>query len=138
MDTTTLAEVSGNVATIGYGHTRGVKLGDTCTREQAEEWLDDDLADAEAAVDRYVKRKLSEGQRDALVSAVYNLGPKVLTGTDPDDPGSTLLHAVNDGHHFEAARAFSQWIFGGGKPMRGLLRRRLAEAALYAADPWPA
>ena len=68
------------LCTIGYSHTRGVKLGDTCTREQAEVWLSQDINDAELVMLKYVKRDLSEGQRDALVSAVFNLGPKVLRG----------------------------------------------------------
>jgi GH24 family phage-related lysozyme (muramidase) len=29
--------------TIGYGHRKGVKAGDTCTQEQAEKWLEEDL-----------------------------------------------------------------------------------------------
>jgi lysozyme len=30
---------AGGKYTIGYGHTRGVEVGDTCTREQAEKYL---------------------------------------------------------------------------------------------------
>jgi lysozyme len=41
---------TGGVPTIGYGHTKGVKLGMTCTQEQAEQWLREDVAAAQAAV----------------------------------------------------------------------------------------
>ena len=34
---------SAGVPTIGYGHTRGVSLGDTCTEAQAEAMLVKDL-----------------------------------------------------------------------------------------------
>jgi len=35
---------SGGVWTIAYGHTEGVKQGDTCTVAQAEAWLAEDAA----------------------------------------------------------------------------------------------
>jgi len=35
---------AGGIPTIGWGHTAGVKLGDTCTREQADAWLAEDAA----------------------------------------------------------------------------------------------
>ena len=37
-------------ATIGYGHTSGVRMGDTCTIEQAEQWLQEDAQDALQAI----------------------------------------------------------------------------------------
>src|SRR6185295_10718969 len=36
-----------DVWTIGYGHTKGVTEGITCTEQQAEAWLLEDLRDAE-------------------------------------------------------------------------------------------
>jgi len=60
--------VTGEPWTIGYGHTRGVRRGDTCTEEQATEWLREDLHDAEAAVRRLVDVHLTQGQFDALTS----------------------------------------------------------------------
>ena len=42
---------SADVPTIGYGHTAGVSDGDTCTLEEAEEMLSDDLVEFE----NYVK-----------------------------------------------------------------------------------
>jgi lysozyme len=118
------------VFTIGWGHTRGVQPGDTCTREQAEQWLAEDLAEAETGVDRYVSVSLSEAQRDALASFVFNLGAGAFGRSE-------LCRFVNARQNFSAARAFLHWTMAGGRPMRGLLRRRLAEAALYADDPWP-
>jgi len=117
------------VWTLGYGHTHGVKQGDTCTRAQAEAWLAEDLHEAEIGVDNLVKASMSEGMRDALVSFVYNLGAGALAKSE-------LLQHVNSKHNFSAAKAFLQWSMAGGRPMRGLLRRRLTEAALYCADSW--
>ena len=38
------------VWTIGYGHTAGVKPGDTCTPDEADEFLKQDLRTAENTV----------------------------------------------------------------------------------------
>ena len=59
--------------TIGYGHTSGVEPGDTCTREEADEFLKEDLINAENAVNAQ-NLDLSQTQFDALVSFVYNIG----------------------------------------------------------------
>ena len=118
------------VWTLGYGHTAGVKHTDTCGRDEAEVLLAADLAEAEAGVERCVVGPLNEAMRDALASFCFNLGASALSGSE-------LLHHVNERHHFDAARAFLNWTMAGGRPSRGLLRRRLAEAALYADDPWP-
>src|SRR5262245_12639546 len=64
--------------TIGYGHTAGVQPGDTCSREQALDWLRKDLAWAEAAVNRLVAVPLEQHQFDALVSFTFNLGQGAL------------------------------------------------------------
>lgn len=61
--------------TIGYGRAHGVSPGMTCTREQALEWLREDVKEAENAVKKNVVVDLTQGQFDALVSAVFNLGP---------------------------------------------------------------
>src|SRR5512139_1022427 len=61
--------------TIGYGHTRNVHKGDTCTVEQAERWLDEDMGDAYSIVDAAVTVPLDYRQREALCSFVFNVGP---------------------------------------------------------------
>ena len=64
-----------DVPTIGYGHTRGVRMSDTCTEEQAEAWLREDLADAERAVNA-IDVDLTQGMFDALVSLAFNVGAR--------------------------------------------------------------
>lgn len=118
------------VWTIGWGHIRGVKAGDICTLEEAEAYLESDLSEAETGVNVHVTYPIVEAQRDALAAFVLNCGATAFGKSE-------LLGHVNAGHHFAATRAFLNWTMAGGKPMRGLLRRRLAEATLYAADPWP-
>ncbi len=115
---------SAGVLTIGYGHTRGVVEGMTCTQAQAEAWLREDIHAAIADVNRLVKVPLTQGEFDALVDFDFNLGGGALRG-------STLLRLLNDGDHAGAAEQFERWSKAGGHVLAGLLRRRLAEEAEF-------
>jgi len=118
---------SADVLTIGYGTTEGVHPGMTVNRDEAERMLADDVEWAEAAVNDLVRRELGQSQFDALVSFVYNLGK-------PAFRTSTLLQEVNAGNEAYVAREFVRWVHAGGKPLKGLARRRVAEADLYLQD----
>lgn len=113
------------VWTIGYGHTSGVKEGDTCTREQANEYLKQDLATAEEAVNAE-KLNLSQLQFDALVSFVYNVG----TGAFRD---STLLKKLrrDTSPRKELEEEWKKWKYSNKTVLKGLVRRRAAEWSLY-------
>lgn len=112
------------VPTIGYGHTRGVHLGMTCTQEQAEAWLREDIALCEQDVNTHVKVPLTQGEFDALVDFSFNLGCQSLNG-------STLLRLLNAGNYAGAAAQFDLWDHAGGQVVAGLLRRREAEEQLF-------
>jgi lysozyme len=112
------------VQTIGYGHTRGVKAGDTCTEAQADEWLREDVAEAVEAVERLVAVPLAQPQRDALISFIFNVG----AGAFED---STLLRKLNAGDLRGAADQLPRWNKGGGRVLTGLVDRRAAERDLF-------
>jgi lysozyme len=113
------------VPTIGYGHTKTALMGQVITAAKAEELLRDDLADAERAVEKYVKVPLNENQFAALVSFVFNLGSGTLQK-------STLLKKLNAGDYDAVPREMMRFINAGGKPLKGLVTRRAAEAGLWA------
>jgi lysozyme len=115
---------SKGVWTIGYGHTRNVFMGMTCTQSQAEAWLVQDIATAEYAVNRLVKIPLTQPEYDALVDFAFNAGSHNLET-------STLLKRVNAGDIQGAADEFHKWDHCGGVELAGLLRRRLAERELF-------
>ncbi len=119
------------VPTIGYGTTRGVKLGDTITEPQADARLREELREYEAAVERYASQAITQSQFDALCSFAYNVGIAGMRS-------SSVLKAHNRGDHQAAARAFGLWnkarVNGKLVPVAGLTRRRAAEAALYLQD----
>jgi lysozyme len=116
------------VWTIGYGHTRDVKAGDTCTQEQADKWLLEDIAFAENCVNSKVKVPLIQSQFDALVDFVFNLGCGAFRS-------STLLKFVNKGDFKQASQEFKKWDHAGGKVVAGLLKRRQAEEQLFSPQP---
>ena len=113
-----------NVATIGVGHTLGVKMGDVITQDQAEEFLRADLEDAEYAVNKYITAVLNQGQFDALTSFTFNLGAGALKG-------STLLRMLNAGQYDAAADQFLRWNMAGGQVLAGLTKRRISERMLF-------
>lgn len=110
--------------TIGYGRAHGVQPGDTITREQAEEFLQADLADCDDAINACVNVPLTDGQRWALRSFTLNLGAGALKD-------STLLRFLNAGDYQAAADQFPRWIFANKKPMPGLISRRTAERSMF-------
>lgn len=123
---------SAGVPTIGYGHTKGVRLGDTCSDAQADAWLQEDVQEAVAAVNRLVKVPVTQGQFDALVSFTFNLG----ADEDVDDKAeglgdSTLLKKLNAGDITGAAAEFGKWVKAGGVVVEGLVKRRQAERELF-------
>ena len=117
--------------TIGYGSCKGVKSGMKITHEEAEKRLRLDLQDAEDAIKRSVHVPLTQGQYDALVSFVFNLG----TG---NFRSSTLLKKLNQGLYGEVPEQLCRWnkarVSGKLQVVNGLTRRRSAEAAIFASD----
>jgi GH24 family phage-related lysozyme (muramidase) len=112
------------VLTIGYGHTQGVTWEQRITQKEAEEFLKEDLNYFENSVSELVKVPLSDNQFAALVSFTFNVGAGALTS-------STLLRLLNSGDYQGASNQFQQWIYGDGKVLAGLVRRRTAERDLF-------
>lgn len=113
------------VWTIGYGHTAGVREGDSVDEDTAEDFLREDLADAEGAVEKHVKVPLKQWQFDALVSFTFNLGAGQLLH-------SMLLKKVNWNPDDPAIRQeFEKWVYSCGRVLQGLVDRRKAEADMY-------
>lgn len=112
--------------TIGYGHKLrpGESFPEGLTDAQAEELLEADLDAAEDAVSRLVTVPLSQGQFDALVDFVFNLGEGRLAG-------STLLRDLNAGNYASAAGQLLLWDHVGHVEVEGLRLRRESEFNLF-------
>ena len=116
------------VPTIGWGETDGVQMGDSCTQEQADRWLLEDLQERTRAVQALCTSTPSRNELGALVSLAYNIGVAALAG-------STALRQHNSGDHLAAARALGLWdkarVGGVLTVLPGLTARRAREMALY-------
>lgn len=117
--------------TIGVGHTgkvgtKKVAKGMKITAEQSRELLRADIAVAANAVERLVqaKRPLSNHQKAALVSFVFNVGEGHFAA-------STMLRLLNANQFDEAALQFARWNQAGGKVLRGLVNRRAYEKQMF-------
>lgn len=117
----------GEVWTIGYGVTEGVKKGDRMTRAEAEARLQAELIKHEKFVKEIVQVPLDQNEFDALVSFCYNLGPGWLKKLV--EPKGRL----NDGGRQSTASAMLLYTGAknGAKKVGGLLRRRQAERKLF-------
>ena len=118
-----------NNATIGFGHL--IHMGPVTAHDNAEwgtitmdrgiQLLQQDAAIAENAIEHFIKRQLTQWQRDALASFAFNCGGGALEGS--------VGAAVNGGG--DPSAALEQWDHSGHVVLQGLLERRKQEAHLY-------
>ena len=124
---------SAGVWTIGYGRTKNVEEGDTCTQEQADQWLHEELPVYGAYVSDAVLVPLNQNEFDALVAWTYNLGPTNLND-------STMLKVLNDNKKEEVPHQMRKWnkarVNGEKVVLPGLERRRQAESLLFEGKEW--
>lgn len=113
-----------DVPTIGWGHTRNVAMGDTCTQEQADAWFLEDIAWVEDCVNRAVTAQLTQNEFDALCSLCFNIGCRAFSG-------STLVKQLNAGDYDSASAQFLVWNKQNHKELAGLTARRHAEQELF-------
>lgn len=119
---TVYVPVPGDVPTIGFGSTAGVKPGDTITPQAALGRAMADVSKFEGALRQCVKVPLSQGEYDAFLSLAYNIGGGAFCG-------STLVHLLNAGDYAGACAQISRWNKQAGRELAGLTKRREAERA---------
>ena len=121
---------STGIPTIGWGSTYDVH-GYPVTMEHRP--IDQDhgtvlqrqgLSHARWAISKLITVPLSQDQFSALVSFTYNVGSGNLQR-------STLRMALNRYDYYDAANEFPKWRRAGGIILKGLVRRRAAERALF-------
>ena len=116
--------------TIGWGATRqglhGFVGPDTVwTQKQCDERLEEDLKRYAADVSRAIgSAPTSQAQFDAMVSFHYNTGAIRW---------ATLTAKHRKGDLLGASEEFARWNKAGGRVLKGLVRRRQAEARVYGS-----
>jgi lysozyme len=119
-----------NLWTISWGLTfypdgTKVKEGDVITQQQAEDYFNAIVDDFAKKVDALIKSNVTDNNFSALVSFAYNVGMGNFQR-------STLLRKVNANPKDKTILAeFKKWTRANGEVLKGLVRRRDAEAKLY-------
>lgn len=118
------------VLTIGYGHIKNVQEHDKWTMDHASYMLKEEIEDEyEGYINQYVTVPLEQHQFDALVAWVFNLGPTNLRE-------STMLKLLNAGDYHSVPAQMRRWNKANGQVLEGLVRRREAEATMFAGGDW--
>ena len=111
---------AGGVCTIGYGHTQSIEMGTTCTKEQAEQWLIEDIERAEKQVNKYDNTyHFTDNEYSALVSFAFNIG------------NINQLTANGKRSREEIKKAWLRYNKANGKALDGLKKRRAEELQLF-------
>jgi lysozyme len=127
------ASKDGTPWTIGRGHTKGVKRGDTCTVQQADQWLREDLLDAANIVKRHVSGELTQGQFDCLCDMAFNLGGGFIA---KDGVVGDFDDLVRNKDIAAIRRHIPDFRLAGGKVQGGLVKRGGARVALFDGDDY--
>jgi lysozyme len=112
--------VKGDVATIGFGTTENVKLGDKTDPVTALNRKIRDIQKFEGALKECVKVPLAQHEYDAYLSLAYNIGPQAFCS-------STLVRKLNTGDYAGACKEILKWDKFKGKALPGLTKRRQSE-----------
>lgn len=112
--------VPGDVPTIGFGTTQGVKPGDTITPPKALQRALQDVQQYEGAIKRCVTVPLHQREYDAYTSLTYNIGQTAFCK-------STLVRKLNAQDYEGACKEILRWDRFNGQPLPGLTKRRQAE-----------
>ena len=121
--------VPGDVPTIGFGTTEGVKIGDKTTPPVALERALRDVTKFEGAVKRCVHVPLTQDEYDVYVDQAYNVGASAFCN-------STMVNKLNAEDYAGACAEFDRWYKFQGKDCRnrankcyGLVERRAQSRA---------
>lgn len=94
--------VPGDVPTIGFGTTEGVKMGDRITPVKAAQRALSDASKYEGALKQCVKAPLHQAEYDVYVDLSYNIGPSAFCS-------STIVKRLNSQDYRGACEAILMW-----------------------------
>jgi lysozyme len=112
--------IPGDVPTIGFGTTKGVKMGDKIEPVKALQRKLDDVQKFEGSLKQCVTVPLHQYEYDSYLSLAYNIGGSAFCN-------STLVRKLNAGDYEGACKEILRWNRAGGQPVKGLTARREAE-----------
>jgi lysozyme len=119
--------VKGDVPTIGFGTTEGVKEGDKITVERALVRLLKDANKFESAVKKCADVPLTSYEYSAYVSLTYNIGENAFCK-------STLVKKLKEYDYEGACKEILRWNMFRGSVLPGLDKRRKEEYRMCIGD----
>lgn len=111
---------SGKVATLGYGETKGVKMGDKTTPDRALVQLLASVNEHADGIRECITVPLYPHEFEAYSSFAFNVGVGAFCQ-------STLIKLLNESRYDEACKQILRWNKVNGKVIRGLTIRRESE-----------
>jgi lysozyme len=108
--------IKGDVPTLGFGTTNGVKLGDKTDPVKALTRAMSDIQKFEGALKQCVKVPLYQHEYDAYVDFSYNVGSSAFCN-------STMVRKLNAYDYIGACNEFDKWIYFQGKDCRVLANK---------------
>jgi len=115
------AEIKKGTILIGNDE---VPFANGISEQQSQKLLAQDLESLRSKVKGLVTVPLTQGQEDALVDLVFNIGLRPFEN-------SHLLSELNQGKYEEVPKEMERWQVAGGVSLPGLVARRSAEATLW-------
>jgi len=117
LETTAYRDIVG-VPTVCYGETRGVRMGDTYTKEECLSMLNRAVGEYYKNLQPYMTNKnIPVGVQASLLELAYNVGVESVGN-------STMMKLANAGKYKEACQQLDRWIKADGKTVQGLKNRR--------------
>ncbi len=113
-----------NVRTIGYGHTHGT-FPDKITLDQADAYLVDDAFTHSDFLNK-ILTNLTQHEFDALACMTFNIGVSGMKNSQ------IVIGLLNSDRQL-ALKGFANWVKGGGKVLKGLVRRRAIEREFFVS-----
>lgn len=128
MRTKAYIPIPGDVPTVCFGETRGVKMGDVHTPAECQAMLGNALVEFETNMRRCLTApdRIPDKPYVAMLSLSYNIGSRAFCG-------STVARKANAGDLRGACDAFLAWNKAGGRVVAGLVNRRADERKLCLA-----
>lgn len=123
--------VPGDLPTVGFGHADPrLTVGGRISKQQALDFLSQDVQEAERAVQKCVHVPLTQFEFDAYVSFAYNVGERQFCS-------STLVRKLNTGDYSGACEGLKAWVYSGGIKYKGLETRRKIETLICKTGQYP-
>lgn len=101
-----------------------IQWGSLITKPQATELMKNHLKNEWIKIKNYLPPHLTNNQKIAILSFVYNVGLKAFEA-------STLYKYLKKSDFSRASGEFDKWIFAGGMRNQGLINRRTQEKNIF-------